>query len=136
MRGGPLAARPVPLAAAAVEAAMARYDSPGYHNLMPGIPDRDESMTAPGSPAPYPVPDITGTTPTSALVTPYGSGYQNADRVAVAPDMTQVPAQTDLYAGQDANPLSGVLGDQAGHTGAGTGAVHDPHPNSTARRPS
>ena len=78
---------------------MASYDSPGFHNLMPGIPDRDGSMTAPGSVLPD-RPDTSGslsdriqqgTMGNSAVITPVGGTLANADVVQVGPKDTLLP---------------------------------------------
>lgn len=76
-----------------------------------------------GTPA-TPVPDVPGTSETVAVVTPYASGYQNADRVSVGPDDSQVPSQTDLYQGSDPSLASGIPGDSVGVTGIGHGHTH------------
>lgn len=110
---------------------LARYDSPDFSEQLPGVDyGRDTAQTAPGTPSPYPVPQIQGTTVSSALVIPFGSGFQNGDRVSVGPDDSQVPAQTDLYSGLDSNPLSGLAGDLVGTTGSGRGRAGGPgNPN-------
>jgi hypothetical protein len=107
-----------------------QYSDPPF-----GLAGDYASTGAPGMAPPYPVPGIEGTTASSALVTPFASGYQNADRVPVGADDSQVPAQTDLYAGSDADPLSGMAGNAVGYTGAGTGSdiTSGHHPNAAGR---
>jgi hypothetical protein len=120
---------------------MARYDSPGFTDVIPGGVV-NESTGAPGSPGapgvPVPPPGAVyaaGTEGPAAALLPEGtvmvSNWAGGPSVTAewGRDDTQVPAQTDLYAGQDANALSGQAGGAVGQTGAGTGAWHPSNPN-------
>jgi hypothetical protein len=109
---------------------MARYDSPGYQNLGPAGPVHQSTVAGSGSGSPqsYPVAD-----PASRpLIVALGMSLPAADLVSVGPDDTQVPRQTDLFTGTDANPLSEVSGDAVGHTTPdpyGVSHVHPRNPN-------
>jgi hypothetical protein len=117
---------------------MASYDSPGFHNLMPGIPDRDSAMSAPGSVVPE-RPDTSGplgdrlqagTLGDSAVITPVGASLANADVVTVGPRDTLIPSEAQMY-DDHADLLTGVTG--LGQTGAGQGFAYSHNPNSMNR---
>ena len=116
---------------------MASYDSPGWVDRTPGGPVV-QGTGAPGSaPGPFPATDsvpgslAAGTSPTSAVVTPYAGSLVNADRVPVGPRDTLAGSQADQY-GPSPDPLTGI-GAELGQTGAGMGSGHTVHPNSTNR---
>jgi hypothetical protein len=119
---------------------VASYDSPGFADWYPGgqaPPGTGAPGSAPGGgvETSTPLSDRVqaGTTGSSAVITPYGGSLVNADIVSVGPRDTLVPGEADLYAGGDANPLSGVTGDAVGYTGAGLGRTMARHPNSMER---
>ena len=118
---------------------MASYDSPGYHNLMPGIPDREGMFVAPGS-VPPERPDTSGplsdrlqqgTVGDSAVITPAGGSLANADVVTVGPRDTLIPSEAQMY-DDAADLLTGVTGQ--GKTGAGMGTAFSRNPNSMWNR--
>jgi hypothetical protein len=119
---------------------MASYDSAGHRDPLPGLPDfqsHDSGLSAPGaSPQAFPDASATperGTVADSAFVVPAGASTANGDRVTVGPLDTLSGPQADLYAGADANPLSGLPGDWVGHSGAGRGRVGGPgNPNAVS----
>jgi hypothetical protein len=116
---------------------MGTYDSPGGDYVqMPGIPDRQGMMTAPGTPSPGAMPDTdsagtgaeAGTVGNSAFVVPSGGSLINGDRVQVSPVDVLVSTQAVSYGPQE-DPLSGI-GAELGQTGAGGGTVvTSQHPN-------
>jgi hypothetical protein len=95
-----------------------QYDRPLF-----GVPGA-WANTGLGGSVQAPVPDLPSTTATEAVVTPYASGYQNADMVAVSPDDVNVPSQTDLYGGSDSNLVPGIPRSAYGTTGGGKGHTH------------
>jgi hypothetical protein len=104
---------------------MARYDSPGFAEQVPGIRySREAGMTSPGTAAPQPQ-ELTGET---VQITPvYGGNFTfSVDSADVL-----VPAQEALYRDPGVESISGV--DGIGRTGAGEGHVnHFVHPNGGA----
>jgi hypothetical protein len=113
---------------------MARYDSPGYQNQLPGFAPRPahDYLTAPGSPpmaagAPDAAQTVPHPGPGQAWIVPSGASTVNGDMVTVGVLDTEVSAQAALYSGPEADPWSGLPGELFGHTGAGTGSVAGPH---------
>jgi hypothetical protein len=105
---------------------------------MPGIPDRDGMMAAPGSVVPD-RPDTSGplsdwlqrgTLGDSAVITPVGASLANADVVTVGPRDTLIPSEAQMY-DDHADLLTGVVGQ--GQTGAGQGFAYARNPNSMNR---
>jgi len=115
---------------------MASYDSPGFTDMTPAGPV-NQHTGAPGSgPTVYPsadsIPDslAAGTVGSTAVVTPFSGSLVNADVVHVGAADTLSGPQADQYSGSDPDGFLGLTGDQAGHSGAGTGHVSSPgNPN-------
>ena len=118
---------------------MGSYDSPGFQDKTPFGPVNEHTGAPGSSPRPYPgtdsIPDSlsSGTSMTSAVVTPAGGSLVNADRVDVSPSDTLVGAEASTY-GPAKDPLTGI-GAELGQTGAGMGhAGQVQHPNAGGGR--
>lgn len=107
---------------------MSNYDSPAYMDKTPAGVVNESTGLSGSDPGPYPptdsIPDSlsSGTSMTSAVVTPASSSLVNADRVDVGPLDTLAGTQAKVY-GASPDPLTG-LGAELGQTGIGGAHTH------------